>query len=89
VGLVEAACVVPDRGYGESALRHARLALTRQQSNGWFADCCLGDPRRPLTHTIGYPLRGLLEMYRFTGDANRFVGSTVRIYPLPDTFAAP
>ena len=38
-------------------------ALTKQRVNGWFADCCLNDPTRPLTHTIGYALRGVIEGY--------------------------
>ena len=33
-----------------------------------FANCCLTDPLNPLTHTIGYVLRGLVEAYRFTRD---------------------
>jgi hypothetical protein len=35
----------------------------------WFERCCLTDPENPLTHTIGYVLRGLLEGYRASGDA--------------------
>lgn len=68
-GLLEAARVAPDRGYGEAALRNIRWALTRQQPNGWFASNCLTDPSAPLTHTIGYVLRGVLEGHRFSGDA--------------------
>lgn len=67
-GLLEAARVEPSRGYGESAARNIRWALTKQRSNGWFADCCLNDPTRPLAHTIGYVLRGIIEGYRFSGD---------------------
>lgn len=67
-GLLEAARVDPDRGYQEAASRNIRWALTKQRPNGWFADCCLTDPSRPLTHTIGYALRGVLEGYRFGGE---------------------
>jgi hypothetical protein len=66
-GLLEAARVDPDRGYGEAAARNIRWALTKQRPNGWFADCCLTDPSRPLTHTLGYALRGVIEGYRFGG----------------------
>ncbi|MGI8507850.1 MAG: hypothetical protein ACR2MQ_00835 [Gemmatimonadaceae bacterium] len=67
-GLLEAARVDPNRGYGEAAARNIAWALTKQRPNGWFADCCLNDPEHPLTHTIGYVLRGVIEGYRFSGD---------------------
>jgi hypothetical protein len=67
-GLLEAERVEPERGYGEAALRNTRWALTHQHANGWFDRCCLGNPVQPLTHTIGYVLRGLVEVYRFSGD---------------------
>jgi hypothetical protein len=67
-GLLEAARVEPNRGYAEAAARNIRWALGKQSPNGWFADCCLTDPSRPLTHTIGYALRGVIEGYRFSGD---------------------
>jgi hypothetical protein len=68
-GLIEAARIIPDAGYGAAALANLRWALGRQQSNGWFADCCLSDPRRPLTHTLGYALRGLIEGHLFSSEA--------------------
>ena len=64
-GLFEAARIAPEAGYGEAGLKQVRWALTKQRDNGWFADCCLDDPARPLTHTIGYALRGVLEAHRF------------------------
>lgn len=67
-GLFEADRVAPARGYGEAGLHQVRWALTKQQENGWFADCCLSDPARPLTHTLGYVLRGILEAYRLFED---------------------
>ena len=53
--------------YAEAALKNVRWALTFQQRNGWFQNCCLSDPLRPLTHTIGYALRGIVEAYISTG----------------------
>jgi hypothetical protein len=50
------------------ALSNVRWALTHQRANGWFGRCCLGDPTAPLTHTLGYVLRGVLEAHLFTGD---------------------
>jgi hypothetical protein len=67
-GLFEAERVEPGQGYGEAGLKQVRWALTKQQPNGWFRDCCLGDPGRPLTHTLGYALRGILEAYRLSDD---------------------
>lgn len=66
-GLFEVARLAPNSGYGEAGLKQVSWALSKQQDNGWFADCCLDDPARPLTHTIGYALRGVLEAYRYSG----------------------
>jgi len=65
-GLFEAERVEPGRGYGEAGLKQVRWALTNQQQNGWFSRCCLDDPTQPLTHTLGYALRGILEAYRLS-----------------------
>ncbi len=67
-GLFEAARLESGRGYAEAAMRNTYWALSNQNANGWFAHCCLTDPSNPLTHTIGYALRGLVEAYRFSGD---------------------
>ena len=45
-------------------------ALRWQRENGWFEKCCLSDNSQPLTHTIGYALRGIIEAYRYGGDAS-------------------
>jgi hypothetical protein len=68
-GLFEAARLEPDRGFGEAGLKQVRWALARQRANGWFASNCLTYPDRPLTHTIGYVLRGVIEAYRYSGEA--------------------
>jgi hypothetical protein len=65
-GLFEAARVDPDRPYARAAEANVRWALTHQRDNGWLDHCCLTDPTQPLTHTLGYALRGVLEAYRFT-----------------------
>jgi hypothetical protein len=67
-GLLEAARLEPSRGYAEAAMRNMHWALSQQNSGGWFANCCLSNPRNPLTHTLGYVLRGLIAGYEFTGD---------------------
>ena len=69
-GLLEAARIDPDRGYGQAGLRNVRWALQFMAPNGWFANCCLSDPIRPLTHTLGYALRGVIEAHRYEPQAD-------------------
>jgi hypothetical protein len=69
-GLFEAERVDPGRGYGDAGLRNLRWALATQAPNGWLPHCCLSDPARPLTHTLGYALRGVIEGYRLRPDAS-------------------
>ena len=74
-GLFEAARLTPDQGFGEAGLKQVGWALTKQRKNGWFASNCLELPDMPLTHTIGYVLRGVIEAYKFSGDANLLVAA--------------
>jgi len=76
-GLFEAARIDPGAGWQEAAIRNCDWALTKQQANGWFASNCLGDYVRPLTHTIGYVLRGIVEAYLFTGE-QRYLEAALR-----------
>jgi len=62
-GLMDAEAVSPGHGYLAAALRQVDWAIGRQAGNGWFPDCCLSDPEKPLTHTLGYALRGVVEAY--------------------------
>jgi len=67
-GLFEAARIKHDRAYADAAMANVTWALSLQRENGWFEKCCLTDPSQPLTHTVGYVLRGIIEAYRFTKD---------------------
>jgi hypothetical protein len=67
-GLLEAARLEPSKPYVEAALANIHWALRWQRENGWFAKCCVREPSQPLTHTLGYVLRGIIEAYRFTHD---------------------
>ncbi len=67
-GLFEAARVDEGRGYGEAGVKNVDWALRKQHENGWFDDCCLDQPETPLTHTIGYAVRGILECWNYSND---------------------
>ena len=67
-GLFEAARASGEPAYGDAGVANVRWALTRQRQNGWFEDCCLTEPSAPLTHTLGYVLRGLLEAHAWRAD---------------------
>lgn len=67
-GLFEAARVEPQAAYAQAASRNVAWALRHQRPNGWFSKCCLNDEAAPLTHTLGYALRGILEAYRYARD---------------------
>jgi len=68
IGLFRAAALEPNRGYLEAARAQVDWALGHQAKNGWLAKCCLSDPEHPLTHTLGYALRGIIEAYLSTRD---------------------
>ena len=74
-GLFEAERIEKGRGYGEAGLANVRWALSSQGRDGWFPKCCLDDAARPLTHTIAYALRGVLEAYRFSSDRRFLVAA--------------
>ena len=57
-----------NKEYGEEALKNIHWAITKQSENGWFDDCCLDQPDSPLTHTLGYVTRGILEGYLYSRD---------------------
>lgn len=66
--LAEAGVALGEAHFMDAARRNLRMVAGRQASNGWFPDCCLTDPARPLLHTLAYTTRGLLEGGRVLGD---------------------
>lgn len=66
-GLCAAGLALERQDFVDGALRNADYCLTRQTANGWFRECCLTDPERPLLHTIAYTMQGLVEIGRLTG----------------------
>ena len=51
-----------NHAYRDAAVRNIEFVLSEQLANGWFKNNCLGDPSRPLLHTIAYTLQGVLEV---------------------------
>ncbi len=60
--LMELALVTGDEEFEEAAIRNVEFALGQQNENGWFQSNCLTQPDRPLTHTIAYCIRGIMEI---------------------------
>ncbi len=76
--LAEVGHALEERRYLDAAVRNADWALTRMQANGWLADNDLQDNARPLTHTIAYATRGLLEVGRIAAEP-RFTNAAERV----------
>jgi len=66
--LLELHRVTGKPGYRRVALANLDWTVSRQQANGWFADCHFKPGEYPNTHGIAYTLRGLLESYRIVGE---------------------
>ena len=67
-GLMEAFRASGDQRYLDSALANVKWAIGLQRGNGWFDRCCLTDHNQPLTHTLGYALRGIVEAFLISRD---------------------
>jgi hypothetical protein len=76
-GLARCAALTGDAASRDAAARAADFACRQQLGNGWFADNCLSDPERPLTHTIAYAAQGVLEIGLLQGE-ERFVAAARR-----------
>ena len=67
-GLFEAARLGAPK-YADAALANVCWALRHQRPNGWFDNCSMADEKdEPITHTLGYVVRGILEAHRYTKD---------------------
>lgn len=76
--LAQAGRALEDVRYSNAARANVEWALTRAQKNGWLEDNCLSDNDHPLTHTIAYSLRGIVETGALLGET-RFVDFAARI----------
>lgn len=56
--------------YAAAASRNVAWALTQMHPNGWLDNNDLEDNAKPLTHTIAYATRGILEVGMLTGNAD-------------------
>ncbi len=66
--LAQASHVLHEPRYLDAAVRNVQWALTQMQPNGWLANNDLEDNDRPLTHTIAYATRGILEVGLIAGN---------------------
>ncbi|WP_329743203.1 hypothetical protein [Dyella sp. A6] len=64
--------------YIEAAVRNVQWALGQMHPNGWLENNDLQDNEHPLTHTIAYATRGMLEVGLIAGNAG-FVDAAIRI----------
>jgi hypothetical protein len=76
-GLLEALRVERNPAWEQAARKNIDWAIGKQQPNGWVADCCLTLAATPLTHTLGYYLRGLLEAFEYF-QYERYLAATRR-----------
>lgn len=75
----------------DAAVRNAEFAVCAQESNGWFARCCLTDADRPLLHTIAYTAQGLMGVGGVSGRedfvaAARRTADALAVLMSPDGF---
>jgi hypothetical protein len=75
--LAEAGARLGVSQFSDAASRNLRAVVSLQRDNGWFPNCCLTDPQRPLLHTLAYTIRGLLEGGRVLTD-DRMLGAAQR-----------
>lgn len=67
-GLAEAGKRLGRGAFTDAAWRNLRAVAMAQHASGWFPNCCLSDPERPVLHTQAYTIRGLLEGGRVLED---------------------
>lgn len=77
-GLAQAGKALGEQKYIDAAVRNVEWALTQMHPNGWLENNDLEDNSRPLTHTIAYATRGILEVGLIASNSV-FVDAAVRI----------
>lgn len=61
-GLASAGVALDDNRYRNAARANVDWCIARARANAWLDDNCLEVNDRPLTHTIAYSTRGILEV---------------------------
>lgn len=77
-GLAQTGVALGEQRYVEAAVRNVEWALTQIHPNGWLENNDLQDNSRPLTHTIAYATRGILEVGLLTSNTS-YVDAAARI----------
>ncbi|HEX5352516.1 MAG TPA: hypothetical protein VFW60_00390 [Rhodanobacteraceae bacterium] len=77
-GLAKAGRDLDEPRYIEAAVRNVEWALTQMHPNGWLENNDLEDNSKPLTHTIAYAIRGIMEVGLIASN-NAFVDAATRI----------
>jgi uncharacterized protein YyaL (SSP411 family) len=77
-GLAQAGHALGESRYLDAAVRNVEWALTQMRPNGWLENNDLEDNSRPLTHTIAYATRGIMEVGLIASN-NAFVDAATRI----------
>lgn len=75
--LAQAGRALDEPRYLDAAVRNVEWALTQMHPNGWLENNDLEDNARPLTHTIAYATRGILEVGVIAGNG-AFVDAATR-----------
>lgn len=76
--LAKAGDLLGEQRYLDAAVRNVEWALTQMHPNGWLENNDLEDNTRPLTHTIAYAARGILETGLIAANAT-FVDTAARM----------
>lgn len=76
--LAQAGTALGEARYTQAAVRNVEWALTQMHANGWLENNDLEDNAKPLTHTIAYATRGILEVGLLAGNT-AFVDAATRI----------
>jgi hypothetical protein len=76
--LAKASRALQEPRYLDAAVRNVQWALTQMRPNGWLENNDLEDNDRPLTHTIAYATRGILEVGLIAANST-FVDAAARV----------
>jgi hypothetical protein len=69
--LLQTAELCDDAGFRGSAVRNLQSTLSLTADNGWIHNMAFDEGEIPLTHTVAYTLRGLLESAQYLDDSLR------------------